>query len=169
MPHNKTYLSSIDKERKRLTKIELSSIDNLRDSLNQLEDQIDSVNAAFDLTIKADNFLSESITDVQDLGDKLTIALNDLKQDLEAYNDFAESLEDVTTKLRDLYEMKTLDVVSDFKRNADALGIDPTDVKEYVNVVNLNEDAKEVTNKAFRRINDESGTAEADRLIDEYK
>ena len=170
MPQNKTYLSNLDKERKRLTKIELSSIDALKESFNQVEAQILSVDAALELVEKSGKFLSQSITDTQDLADKIVIALRDLKADLKEHEDFSESLEDVTTKLRDLYETKTEDVVNDFDKNADALGIKAGQIPERNLLVESNIEAQKITDKAFRQLNDDkSSIAEAEKLINEYK
>ena len=167
--HNKTYLSSIDKERKRLTKIELSSIDNLKDSLNQLEDQINNVGDALDATTVADDLLSQDLTSVQELGEELKVAVSELEKDYENYKDLEKQLEDVTTKLVDLYQMKTEDVVSDFDKNAEALGLKPGDIPERNLVVELNIEAEKVTDKAFKRLNDDNSAVEAERLINEYK
>ena len=167
--HNKTYLSSIDKERKRLTKIELSSIDNLKDSLNQLEDQINNVGDALDATTVADDLLSQDLTSVQELGEELKVAVSELEKDYENYKDLEKQLEDVTTKLVDLYQMKTEDVVSEFDKNAEALGLKPGDIPERNLVVELNIEAEKVTDKAFKRLNDDNSAVEAERLINEYK
>ena len=169
MPHNKTYLSSIDKERKRLTKIELSSIDALKESINQLEDQIENVADGLTAIKVADDLLSKDVTNVQDLGDELKASVSELIINYENYKDLEEKLEDVTTKLRDLYEMKTEDVVKDFDKNADALGIKAGQIPERNLLVESNIEAEKITNKAFQRINDDNSTLEAEKLINEYK
>lgn len=169
MPQNNTYLSNLDKERKRLIKIELSSIDALKESFNQVEEQIDDVNSLFNDAVDMEDLVANAIDDFNDALDNLRVVANLLEAKTEDYDTKTDNLEDATTKLRDLYQMKTEDVVNDFDKNADALGIKAGQIPERNLLVESNIEAQKITDRAFRLINDsQEYIKEAQKLINDY-
>jgi len=166
--HNKTFLSSVDTERKRLIKVDLSSINELNESINQLEQQISDLRTVkknvedFDNDVRdvADEFM-EAFDNLRDKGTRLERITNEYVQRLDEAEQYA-------TTLRDLYENKTEDVAKEFAKNAVALGINPDAIPEYDEIIELNEDAQDVVSDTLQIIElSDDIIDEATRLINE--
>ena len=168
MPHNKTYLSNLDKERKRLTKIELSNLDSLKESINQLEEQIIDVRESTKIANNFDEIVREAVDEFVEALDNLRVLGNRLERTTDEYVKILDDAENFATTLDDLYQMKTDNVATEFAKNAVALGINPDGISEYNALIDLNDEAREKTSETYKVIN-QSDTIinEATRLIND--
>lgn len=166
MPYNNTYLSNLDKERKRLIKVDFNSIDVLTQDINSLEDQIDNVEELTKDSKTSEDLISNAIEDFKDVLEKLNTVGILLRSEVENYEEEIDRLEDAATMLDDLVQMKTKNDVDDFDKNAEALGINAKDISQRNTVVELNDEAKKSTSKAYGVINKSSDyLKEAQQLI----
>jgi len=164
--HSKTFLSNLNTERKRLIRTDLSNLDNLRESIKQLEDQISDTTIATNEARDYDEVVREVVDEFNDALDNLRVLGSTLERTTDEYVKLLDEAENFATTLDDLLQMKTEDVARDFAKNAEALGINPEDVKEYSELVELNKEATDATSETYGAIKlSDNIIEEATRLI----
>ena len=143
MPYNKTYLSNLDKESKRLVKIELSFVDDAE----KLNKKIDSQYTALqDNYNELSQFSSNAGLMQQDLFDQL----QDVKKQLPTLNKLIKIADDSFEngfKLRSelLNSIEAAESVSStLEEAAKQVGIEVTSIAAYNSLINRMDDYKEL-------------------------